>query len=91
MTPLNADWQCAPRAADGRPMAKVVGELVKLLQRPALTSFQRIEIYNRLYWFRLIDIMYEDYAGVAAIFGRKRFNQIQRKRISSVIHPDPAC
>lgn len=72
MTPLNADWAMQAKSADGRPMADVVAEFIKPNDR--LTSFERIELYNKQYWFRLIDIMYEDYPGLAAILGRKRFN-----------------
>jgi hypothetical protein len=73
MTPLTADWVMQRLATDGRAMADVVGEFIKPNDR--LTSFERIELYNKQYWFRLIDIMYEDYAGIAALLGRKRFNK----------------
>jgi hypothetical protein len=72
MTPLASDWTMRQTAPDGRPMTVVAGEIVKPNDR--FSSFERLEIYNKLYWFRLIDIMYEDYAGLATILGRKRFN-----------------
>ena len=62
-----------PRWTDGRPTAEVVAEFIKPNDR--LTSFERLELYNRQYWFRLIDVMYEDYAGLAAILGRLAFNR----------------
>ena len=61
-------------AADGRPTAEVAAEFIKPNDR--LTSFERIELYNKQYWFRLIDVFYEDYPGLAAILGEKRFNQL---------------
>jgi len=73
MTPLTADWNMRPTADDGRPMADVAAEFIKPNDR--LTSFERIELYNRQYWFRLIDVMYEDYPGLAAILGQQRFNK----------------
>src|SRR5271166_29106 len=38
-----------------------------------LTSLERIEIYQRSYWFRLIDCFTEDFPGVRALMGAKRF------------------
>lgn len=74
MRPLNDDWQMQATAADGRAMVDVAAEFIKPNDR--LTSFERIELYNRQYWFRLIDVFYEDYAGLAAILGETRFNRL---------------
>ena len=41
-----------------------------------LTSFERLEIYTRSYWFRLIDCFAEDFPGVRAIIGAKRFRRM---------------
>ena len=38
-----------------------------------LTGFERIEIYNRGYWFRVLDCLAEDFPGVRAIIGVKQF------------------
>ena len=38
-----------------------------------LTSFERLEIYNRQYWFRLLDCLYEDYPGLRAVLGERKF------------------
>ena len=73
MRPLNGDWAMEQTWADGRKTADVVAEFIKPNDR--LTSFERLEIYNKQYWFRLIDVMYEDYPGVAAILGDTRFVQ----------------
>jgi hypothetical protein len=72
MAPLSDDWQMQGKSADGRPMADVAAEFIRPNDR--LTSVDRLEIYNKQYWFRLIDAMYEDYAGIAAILGRERYN-----------------
>ena len=34
-----------------------------------LSSFERLEIYNRQYWFRTLDCLYDDYPGLRAIVG----------------------
>jgi len=38
-----------------------------------LTGFERLEIYNRGYWFRVLDCLAEDFPGVIAILGARRF------------------
>lgn len=38
-----------------------------------LTSFQRLEIYNRQYWFRLLDCFSQDFPGLKAILGNDAF------------------
>jgi hypothetical protein len=61
---------------DGRDTASVIEEFVKPNDR--LTSFERIEIYNRQYWYRLIDIVYDDFPGVLAVIGNNRFRKLAR-------------
>jgi hypothetical protein len=41
-----------------------------------LTSFERLEIYNRQYWFRLIDAVSDDFPALNAMLGAKRFNSL---------------
>ena len=43
-----------------------------------LTSVERLEIYSRSYWYRLIDSMYEDFPGLRAIVGPRAFDKIVR-------------
>jgi len=43
-----------------------------------LTSFERLEIYNRQYWFRLLDCFYDDYPGLRAVLGDRRFDRLAR-------------
>lgn len=71
MRPLNRDWEVETVWTDGRATAQVVAEFIKPNDR--MTSLERIALYNKQYWFRLIDIMYEDYPGLAAVLGDKQF------------------
>jgi hypothetical protein len=59
---------------DGRPTEIVVNQFIKPNDR--LTSFERLEIYNRQYWFRLRDCFYEDYPGLRAVLGDKQFERL---------------
>ena len=69
--PLTAKNGMQPLWMDGRKMTDVVGEFVKPNNR--LTSFERLEIYNRQYWFRVLDSFYEDYPGLRAVLGERTF------------------
>ena len=43
-----------------------------------LTSFERLEIYNRQYWFRIISAFAEDFPGLAAVVGQTAFDRLTR-------------
>jgi hypothetical protein len=47
-----------------------------------LTSLERLEIYNRQYWFRVIDSMYEDFAGLCAVLGKRSFDRLVRAYVA---------
>ncbi|WP_438480260.1 HvfC/BufC family peptide modification chaperone [Oleiharenicola lentus] len=70
-TPLTAKNRMKPRVHDGRKTTKVVGEIIKPNDR--LTSLERLEIYNRMYWFRVLDSLYEDCPGLRAVLGDRKF------------------
>ncbi len=50
-----------------------------------LTSLERLEIYSRSYWFRVLDSLVEDFPGVRAIVGVREFHEISRLYLSQ--HP----
>jgi hypothetical protein len=51
-----------------------------------LTAFERLEIYNRSYWSRVLDAFSEDFPGVRALLGAKRFDLLRR----SYLHDCPS-
>jgi hypothetical protein len=59
---------------DGRPTRHVAAEFIKPNDR--LNSFERLEIYNRQYWFRVLDCLHDDYPGLRAILGTKKFTRL---------------
>jgi hypothetical protein len=69
--PLTADNQMQHRWTDGRPTSAVAAQIAKPNDR--LTSFERLEIYNRMYWFRILDSLYDDCPGLRAVLGDKKF------------------
>jgi hypothetical protein len=83
MRPLARDWRMQRKWIDDRDMRTVAGEFIKPNDR--LTSFERIEIYNRQYWFRLIDSFYDDFPGLRAVLGRLKFNRLTKAYLTA--HP----
>ncbi|MBL9214714.1 MAG: putative DNA-binding domain-containing protein [Opitutaceae bacterium] len=69
--PLTPGHRMQRRAADGRPTREVAGRIVKPSDR--LTALERLEIYNRMYWFRVLDSLHEDCPGLRAVLGERRF------------------
>ncbi len=69
--PLTADNRMKPRTRGGRSTAAAAAEIAKPNDR--LTSFERLEIYNRMYWFRVLDSLYEDCPGLRAVLGDGKF------------------
>jgi hypothetical protein len=59
---------------DGQSARKAVAAFIKPNDR--LSSFERLEIYNRQYWFRLLDNLYEDFPGLRMLIGDRRFHEL---------------
>ena len=74
MQPLAAGEQMQPRTRDGKSMNEVAAEFIKPNDR--LSSFERLEIYNRQYWFRVLASLDEDFPGLRAIVGQRRFEAL---------------
>jgi hypothetical protein len=72
--PLTAEDRMQPRWTDGSSMAQVADRFIKPNDR--LSAFERLEIYNRVYWFRVLDCLYDDYPGLRAIVGEKKFMEL---------------
>ncbi len=74
MRPLTTAERMRPRWTDGTATKKVAASFIKPNQR--LTSFDRLEIYNRQYWLRLVECFYDDFPGVGAVLGESRFRDL---------------
>lgn len=71
MNPLTRANRTAPRLRDGTPTRATAARVAKANDR--LTSVERLEIYNRMYWFRVLDSLHEDCPGLRAALGEARF------------------
>ena len=43
-----------------------------------LTSLERLEIYSRSYWYRVLDSLYEDFPGLRAVLGQRAFERLAK-------------
>jgi len=74
--PMTAQDGLQSRWIDGRPMARVAAEFVKPNDR--LSSFERLELYNQMYWFRLFSAIQDDCPGLRAALGDGKFMRLAR-------------
>jgi hypothetical protein len=72
--PLTASEGMRKRTRDGRLVRQIVDEVVKPNDR--LTAFERVEIYNRVYWFRILSSLADDFPGLRAIIGQRKFDKL---------------
>jgi hypothetical protein len=80
MTPLSPSDRMRHTAPDGRSLANVAKKIIKPNDR--LTSFERLEIYNRQYWFRVLDGFSDDFPGLRAVLGDRRFDALAKQYLT---------
>lgn len=76
MLPLTAEDHITYQAPSGLTMANEAALFIKPSRR--LTSVDRLEIYTRSYWFRLLDSFRDDFPGLAAILEPRGFERLAR-------------
>ena len=69
MAPLGRADRLTANAAEANAIVKPNSQL---------NSRERLEIYARSYWYRLIDSLYEDFPGLRAIIGPRAFGKLSR-------------
>jgi len=69
--PLARGDRTQRRWFDGSSTARAVAKLVKPSR--TLRPVERVEIYNRMYWFRILDSMAQDFPGLKALLGDEKF------------------
>jgi len=87
MQPLTADEQMQPNDTTGRWTGRPMGSIAETFIRPnnRLTAFERLEIYNRQYWFRLQSAFHEDFPGLLSVVGAERFEALMNAYLTA--HP----
>ena len=81
MEPLTRRETMARRRRDGVRMEPEAAAFVKPNDR--LSSFERLEIYNRQYWLRVLGSLREDYPGLRAVLGQPRFDALMRAYLAA--------
>jgi hypothetical protein len=82
--PLTADFEMRDTTDDGASVGAIAASYISPNDR--LSSFERLEIYNRQYWFRLISAVSEDFPTLNALLGPKRFDPL----ILAYLNENPA-
>lgn len=72
--PLTPDERMRKHTLDGRSTREIVDKIIKPNDR--LSSVERLEIYNRVYWFRILSSLADDFPGLRAIVGQRRFDKL---------------
>jgi len=72
--PLTTELTMQPQTAEGESMEEIAAAYIR--PNSDLTSFERLEIYNRQYWFRVIGAVSEDYPALQALLGDERFDAL---------------
>jgi hypothetical protein len=71
MLPLTPNEEMRAEAPDGRPMSAVAESFIAPNSR--LSAFERLEIYSRQYWFRVLGALAEDFPALRAVVGGRAF------------------
>jgi len=58
------------------------GEIITPNDR--LTAAERVEIYAKSYWYRLLDALYDDFPGLRAILGVRGFDKLSRAYLAEL-------
>jgi hypothetical protein len=74
MRPLGPGFRMQSATDDGRSLEELADSYIK--PNALLSSFDRLEIYNRQYWFRVVGAVAEDYPGLHALLGDKKFDNL---------------
>jgi hypothetical protein len=74
MRPLTPDFQMQTATSDGVSTQELANRYIK--PNDYLSSFDRLEIYNRQYWFRVIGAVSEDFPAIGAVLGAKKFDSL---------------
>lgn len=80
---LTGDFQMRKRWIDGGDLNVIADRFI--LPNETMSSFDRLEIYNQQYWYRLLDCFDDDFPGLKSILGEKRFSALTREYLT--VHP----
>ncbi len=82
MRPLRRDDGMQTAWKDGSPAADVAARIIKPNDR--LSSFERLQIYNQQYWWRLLGSFGEDFCALRAVVGARKFDKLAVAYLDSI-------
>jgi hypothetical protein len=71
--PLTPDQHMRLVGEDGVELAEIDSIIAP---NTKLSAFERLEVYNRQYWFRLFEAMDQDYPGLSKLLGQSQFRKL---------------
>ena len=74
MMPLTPNEDMQPVARDGRDMRAVAESFIAPNNR--LRAFDRLVLYTRQSWYRLLDALADDFPALRAVLGPRRFETL---------------
>ena len=74
MQPLTPDEEMRTNTPDGRSMQAIAESFIAPNTR--LSAFERLEIYNRQYWFRILGSLAEDFPALRSVIGERAFEAL---------------
>jgi Putative DNA-binding domain len=74
MRPLTPAFAMQAMTEEGLPCEEIAAGYIK--PNSLLTSFERLEIYNRQYWFRVVGAVAEDFPALKAVLGQEKFDSL---------------
>lgn len=84
MQPLTPGENMRAKSPDGRSMRQVAASFIA--PNSNLNAFERLEIYNRQYWYRVLGALAEDFPGLRSVVGSKRFHALSVAYLTA--HPN---
>ncbi|HEY1501916.1 MAG TPA: DNA-binding domain-containing protein [Acidobacteriaceae bacterium] len=72
--PLTSDYEMRKTTENGGSTDEIATSYIAPNGR--LSSFERLEIYNRQYWFRLISVVSEDFPTLNTLLGPRQFEAL---------------
>jgi hypothetical protein len=83
MMPLTPDEDMRRESLEGRSMEQVAASFIA--PNSKLSPFERLEIYNRQYWFRVLGALAEDFPALRSVIGVRAFEAMSVAYLSE--HP----
>lgn len=84
MTPLTADEGMSEVTLDGRSTRAIAERIIA--PNSLLSSFERLELYNRQYWFRVLSALAEDFNSLRTLLGSRVYDELAIAYLSA--HPN---